>query len=406
MRRMAITLAVLCIGIGSARAQAPEDGPPVLGPVREPGPLASFLRTPSGPVLPSDGRFWIAGDYLVAFLRGTNLPALVTTSEPGTTKLNAGVIGLGSTSTLFGPGWVNDDIRSGVRLQTGYWFNSSQTLGIEAGFMVIEGQSASFVGNSDAFPILARPFFNTETGVQGSHVIAFPGFSNGSIDIRVVSANFWETHVDLSEKAIDTGWFRLYSLFGYRYFRYDEYLRATEIINPTNRNFIAGTQIVSTDNFNTRNEFHGIDLGFRSQFIWDRLTIDVLTKLAVGRINRTIDINGQQTISTPGFGTITRDGGVLALGSNSGLSSSGDWKVLPEAGVNLNWQVGSNLNMRFGYTFMLLNGIARVVDKVDTTINPNFFPGGSSAGVVRPANNNVRSDMWIQSLNVGLIWTY
>ncbi|MBI1832297.1 MAG: BBP7 family outer membrane beta-barrel protein, partial [Planctomycetes bacterium] len=244
------------------------------------------------------------------------------------------------------------------------------------------------------------------TGAPSSQVIAYPGFANGSIEIRAVSANFWETHVDLSEKAIDDGWFRLYSLLGYRYYRYDESLRARQIIDPTNRNFIAGTQIVSADNFNVRNEFHGIDLGLRTQFIWDRFTLDVLTKLAVGRINRAVNINGEQTITTPGFAPITRDGGVLALGSNSGLSATGDWKVVPEAGLNLNWQVLPNLNMRFGYSFLLLNGIARVADKVDTTINPNFFPGGSGAGIVHPANNNVRSDLWIQSINVGVLWSY
>ena len=79
---------------------------------------------------------------------------------------------------------------------------------------------------------------------------------------------------------------------------------------------------------------------------------------------------------------------------------------MPEAGVTLGWQVRHNLNLRFGYTFMLLNGINRVADKIDTNINPNFFPGKSSAGVLAPANNNTRTDMWIQSINVGLLWTY
>src|SRR4030095_14854564 len=118
-----------------------------------------------------------SADYLFAFMRGSNLPVLATTSDAGTAKANAGVLGAPGTSTLFGGGWVNDDLRSGLRLEGGYWFHTEQLFGVEAGFTFIEGQAAHFLGDSNAFPILARPFANANPRVPHAPPIALPGCS-------------------------------------------------------------------------------------------------------------------------------------------------------------------------------------------------------------------------------------
>ena len=53
-------------------------------------------------------------------------------------------------------------------------------------------------------------------------------------------------------------------------------------------------------------------------------------------------------------------------------------------------------------------GLSRAADQVDLTINPNLFPQPNppAVGPSRPAFNMIRSDMWIQSLNVGLEWSF
>jgi Putative beta barrel porin-7 (BBP7) len=410
IQRMTVALGLLVLVAGSALGQPITDAPRELPPpTREAGPLSEFMLSPSQWSLPApDNRIWVSGEYLFAFMRGVNLPPLVTTSDAGTPRINAGVLGQPGVSTLFGDQWVNGGMRPGVRLGAGWWCDPERIFGVEAGFMVLAGQGTGFNADSNAFPILARPFVNGLNTVQQSQLVAFPGSSTGTINANASSSNFWEAHIDLVEKARDDGWFRLYSLFGYRYYRYDESVRVHQAISPTGAAFIPGTQIFTNDNFYTGNQFQGLDLGFRSEFVWDQLTLEVLTKLAVGRVTRVININGNQTINTPGLDPIVQQAGFLAGTTNSGLSSSGDWKVLPEAGFALNWQVRPNVNLRLGYTFMLLNGVAQAGGKIDTTINPNFLPGGNTAlgGQLRPANNNDRADVWIQSINLGVQWTY
>ena len=364
------------------------------------------------PIPKRDGRLWVFGDYLFAFTRGSRLPALVTTSDAGTPQIIAGVLGAPGSRTLFGDGWVNDGVRSGIRLGTGYWFSAERIFGVEAGLMFLEGKAAHFTGSSNNFPILARPFLDANTGVASSQLIAFPGTSpvssTGSVNARAGSSNFTETHFDLIEKALEDGRFRLTGMLGYRFYRYDESLHVGQTVNPTNANFIPGTRIVTNDNFTTRNSFNGLDMGFRWQCFWDTLSLDVLTKLAVGRIERRININGDQMITAPGATPVSQTGGVFALGSNSALTTSHDWKAMPEAGATLNWQIHSNMSVRLGYSFIFLNGVVRAADQIDTTVNTHLFPGANAAlgGPARPTAFFIRSDMWIQSINLGLLMTY
>jgi Putative beta barrel porin-7 (BBP7) len=422
--RFIITVAIVLLNAGLIFAQTPTVETPVPtlptpnpitpAPVTTVVPGMSVTDTGISFFLPTrisvtgTDQFWATGDYLFTFVRGTNLPPLVTTSIPGTPRTAAGILGDPGTSTLFGSSWSDGDLRSGARFGMGYWFNPKKTLGVEAGFMMTETRASLFSANSTDGTILARPYVDATTGLQQAVLVAFPGSSNGSIDVRAGSGNFYTAHVDLTETALDYGWFRVTSLLGYRFYNYDESLRVHQVISPVPGNifpFPAGTQLTSNDNFNTRNFFHGVDMGFRSQFFWNDLSLEVLTKVAIGRVTRTFTTEGDQTVTAPGVTPVTQPGGVLALAPNSGTFSSGDWKALPEFGATLNWQIHSNISARIGYSFLFLNGIARAADQVDTTINPNNFPGNGIPGG-RPTASHIRSDMWIQAINLGMQFNF
>ncbi len=410
---------------GGARAQVPDyvpfsaPAPQTLNaglglatPPSEPGseiltPIAELARTLGS----SDARLWTNADYLFTFLRGTKLPPLVTTSPSDTSHHEAGILGEPSTALLFGGNQVDNDVRAGFRIGAGIWFNQEQTLGIEGGFMMTSSQAAIFSANSSNGPILARPYIDATTSLPQAVLVAFPGSSNGSIDIRANSGNLYGANLDLTEKAYDNDWFRLYSMIGYQFYRYDESLRVQQTITPLPGvgMFVPGTVISSNDNFSTYNEFHGLDLGFRSQFtLWDNLMLEVLTKVAIGQMHRDVAIGGNQTTTVPGAQPATLIGGVLALPSNSGATADTDWRAIPQVGATLSWQVRSYLTVRAGYSFIYFNQIVRAADQVDTTINPNLLPGASSAlgGPARPAFNLTRTDMWMQSINLGLEFTY
>src|SRR5204862_8120426 len=135
----------------------------------------------------------------------------------------------------------------------------------------------------------------------------------------------YSANINLAEKAYDDGFFYLTSVFGYRYYRYDEGVQVSQVITPTAPVFVPGTQVFTNDNIYTRTEFHGLDFGFRSQFVWERASLEFLTKVAVGRVFRIVNIGGDQTIIVPGVAPFVEQAGLLATGTNSGLTSSRDW---------------------------------------------------------------------------------
>ncbi|MEZ6150414.1 MAG: DUF6666 family protein [Pirellulaceae bacterium] len=69
---------------------------------------------------PSHG--WVQADYLNWYPSGMRTPPLVTTSNPSSTaRSNAGVLGLPTTSVLYGGNDILDDSWSGFRIRFGWW---------------------------------------------------------------------------------------------------------------------------------------------------------------------------------------------------------------------------------------------------------------------------------------------
>jgi hypothetical protein len=340
-------------------------------------------------------------------MQGAKLPPLVTTSPPGTPRALAGIPGPATTTVLFGDR-VNEAPRSGIRLGAGTWIDAARTLGAEVGFSFLESQAQIFGATSDGSTILARPFVSALDLTPQSVLIAFPGSSAGSIVVRPESSNFYEVHFDFVEKIYD-GRFRVEALLGYRFYRYDEGLNVQQAILPTAAPFVPGTQIATVDDFVTHNEFHGGDMGLRSRFRWDAVSLDLLGKIAVGNLHRIIKINGSQTVTVPGAAPVTTTGGFLALSSNIQTTSNNEWTFLPELGANVGWQINANWRVNVGYSALFLYHIARASDQVDLLINPNLLPSGAGVaggGANRPAFLLNRDNAWIQGLTLGVEFTY
>lgn len=352
-------------------------------------------------------RFWVNGEYLFAWIQGYRLPPLVTTSPAGTAQASAGVIGLPTTSTLLGGNLANNDLRSGFRLETGFWFSPEQRLGIEGGATIIESQSTLFNATSTGEPILARPYFDVTTSSSQAVLVAFPGVSSGTIDVRSSSGNFYGANFAFTENFLDIGWLRLNSLIGYRFYRYDEGLRFRQALSPAGGAFVPGTVIASADDFTAQNEYHGGDLGFRAQFFfWETMSLGFMGKFGVGKVHNTVKISGSQTTSVPGAAPVTVPGGVLALSSNIGTFGQNRFAMLPELGVNLGWQVRPHLRLSLGYSLWFLNDIARAPSQIDFNINPNLFPPPIAGGPLQPAPTLTQSNIWIQSINFGAMVSF
>jgi len=313
MFRMLLAPCAVLACMGMSLAQAPPDAPKSAPDAPKSAPDAAAAAPKSAPdestsstsawdfspLISGNRNLWVSADYGFSFFRGMNLPPFATTSPPGTARASAGVIGAPGTLTLFG-GTEDDGLRSGFRLNGGFWLNSEQTFGIEAGFMLVESQAALFSGASNGSSILARPYYDAVTNLPQAVLVAFPGSSGGSLDIRAGSGNLYGVNLDFVQRIYDSGWFRLNGLFGYRYYGYDENLGMEQTIAPTNALFLPGTQIVSGDSFRTHNMFNGVDLGLRTEFMFNSVSLELLARIALGNLQSGININGSQTVTAPG----------------------------------------------------------------------------------------------------------
>src|SRR5262245_860546 len=66
-------------------------------------------------------------EYLGWFTRARNVPPLVTTSPAGTVRTDAGVLGLPTTTTLYGNDPIGTNLRNGGRITYSHLFNDGIT---------------------------------------------------------------------------------------------------------------------------------------------------------------------------------------------------------------------------------------------------------------------------------------
>jgi hypothetical protein len=351
--------------------------------------------------------WWVSADYLFGWIQKSQLPPLVTTSPAGTAQAVAGVLGSPTTSVLAG-GPVNDSMVPGFRVQGGYWFGHQQCIGVEGGFSMLGSQSTIFPFSSDGTTILARPFFSAIDSTAGSFLVGFPGSSSGSLVVRATTDNFYEWHVDLVERWYPCDWLRFDTMVGYRGYRYQDKVRIEQQLLPTNPNFAAGTVVTGIDDFSAKDVFQGCDFGVRTQFVFGKLSLDLLSKVAFGDLHQGSNVGGSQTVTVPGVAPVTTVGGVLALSSNIGLTTHDEFALLPELGATLNWQIGSSLRLRVGYSALFLDDIVRAANQINLTVNPQLFtPGGAAlGGPALPSSNLNRTGIWIQALSVGAEITF
>lgn len=352
----------------------------------------------------NDCRLWARADYLLWWFQGNSMPALVTTSPSDTAVENAGVLGQPETSVLFGHQRIDDSARHGARLTLGYWLNDWQSWGVEGHYLYVgEAANGDYAADSTGEPILARPFFNVQSGAEDSLVVAYPGILEGQIGISTSS--------DLHSAGLllRRTWFRdhygeLALVGGYRYFRYGESLNIDSrsvVVDPTGIIAI-GTTLDVHDAFATQNDFHGGEIGLAADRCRGPWSLDFLAKLAMGNVHQQLSITGSNRVTVPGSAPLDRTGGHLARFSNIGESSNNRFIFLPELSVNLRYAITPSLSAHVGYTTLYLTDVLRTGSQIDHRIGLS----GAPAPVMHPVAQANETSMWVQGMNVGIEWRF
>ena len=358
--------------------------------------------------LPLSGhRFWGRAEYLLWWTEGSRVPPLVTTSPTGTLQPDAGVLDNPETSILFGNSRVNDDTRSGGRFTLGYWLDMNQEFTVETSYLFIGSDTDRFSATSDGDPILARPFFNIEIGEENAHLVAFDPLLRGSVSASAAT-DFQFAELLLRRRVFvyqdgaligygQREW-HLDLLVGYLFSRLDDDLRLEESFQT-----IGPTDVDSFDEFDTRNIFHGVQLGMATGLHRDRWSVDLLMKLGLGNSESTVLIDGGTTTTVGGGASSTAQGGLLALQTNIGRYSHSDFAIVPELGITLGFDLTEHLRATFGFTLIYWSRVARPGDQVDLDLNPTYFPNeGPPTGAPRPQFSLATTDFWAQGVNFGV----
>ncbi len=346
---------------------------------------------------------WIRADYLYWWTSGMRLPPLVTTSPSGTPQTQAGVLGQPGTQTLFGGGEILEDNFKGGRIRGGHWFKRHPNWGVGAEYLQLARESQSFSATSDGNPILARPFFNTQTDTEDAQLVAYPGVISGTVasvvDSELLGAGAHLRHLRClnDDGNLST---RGEALYGYRYLQLDESVQVTE-------NLATSTATPDTfdilDRFETLNTFNGFDVGWLYSRTKGLLTCECLLRMAVGNNRQTVRINGQTTIAQTAVTPVTFPGGLLTQSSNIGTYNRNQFSVVPEFNATVACQLTGHCRATLGYSFLYWSNVVRPGDQIDREVNPNLIPPPVSVtGALRPAFAFVTTDYWAQGLNFGL----
>lgn len=363
--------------------------------------------------VPQDG--WINLEYLMWWQDGMDLPPLVTTSVgTGVPATQAGVLGQASTRTLFGGNEVLDDNFDGGRLRFGVWLDKCHTWGLGAEYFAIGSESENFSMNSTGNPTLSRPFFNTETNSEDAQIVAFPGIIGGTVSVNATSelqgGGIHLRHMRNCCEGCSNGLFcgcaghycsRTEAIFGYRGLQLTESVGIREsLVTP------AGETFEILDQFETRNQFNGFDIGWMNRRTRGFWSLDTSLRLAIGNTRQTVRINGNTEITEPGVTPPVQNfpGGLLTQSpGNIGVFEQDQFSIVPEFGATLGYQLTDRLRATVGYTFIYWSNVVRPGDHINRDVNPNLIPPQVPpiSGAIRPDFAFDNDDYWVQGLSFG-----
>jgi Putative beta barrel porin-7 (BBP7) len=357
-------------------------------------------------------RVWGDAEYLRWFIKDSHVPPLVTKGSPNDSP--PGALGKPGTVVLFG-GDVDNEARSGGRFSAGWWFDDCDRFGVDGSFFFLAQDSISFVAHSDGSlgsPVLAIPYTDVTPGVPpgrtaNAMVLAFTGLEAGAARVDL-SSNLLGAEVNGRARLLSGPGGHLDVFTGFRYLRLSEafdLLGTESSVNNQGFDFTVGT--LST--FSDRNNFYGWQFGTEGELTWGRWFVDLRGKLALGENHQAVSIDGA-TAGTFQGQPQSASVGPFAFPSNLGHYSRETLSFVPEAGIDVGYQLTRHLRAKAGYTFIYWTDVVRPGDQIDPAMNNSLVPfpfgTGNSSGPARPSFSFKETDFWAQGVSLGFEFRY
>jgi hypothetical protein len=375
--------------------------------------VAADLPWKARPKPPPAPTWWVSGGALLWSVKAAPLPPTLTTFTPGSPSALTGFGGaLGIAGTIVqSPDHLNYGPFGGGRFTLGHWLESDPRFGLEADGFFLGSNSSGFSQMSNGSVPLRVPFFNVPPGAgfplgSSSFVLADPGFAAGG---QVISSSlqFWGIEGNGLYRAYSGPGLSVSVIAGLRYLDLREGLSiaSTENLLP-----LGTASFTGTDNFSTRNQFFGAQLGVKAEKQIGQFDGSVVAKVALGDNYQTVSINGNSVVSGFGLPSGTSSGGIFTQATNIGQQSRNQFAVVPEAQVQLGYTISSGIRLFVGYDFIYLSNVVRPGDQIDTTLNftgsPVISPGSTLTGAARPMPLFNGSSFWAQGVKFGASYLF
>jgi hypothetical protein len=171
---------------------------------------------------------------------------------------------------------------------------------------------------------------------------------------------------------------------------------------------LAPTQVVVIDQFRTRNDFYGGQLGVEGEVQSGDAFLKFTGKIGLGMNHEVLTTNGATGYSAGGPGGTA--GGLFAVSSNLGQTSRNWFAAVPEVGIQAGYYLTHHIRATVGYDFLLISDVLRPGDQIDRVVNPGFVPSslvsGAQGGPDRPGILHNESTFWAQGITFGLDFSY
>jgi hypothetical protein len=352
--------------------------------------------------------FFASAEYLHWFLARRNIPVLLTQGSAG--DLVPGALNQPGTLILLDQEIRGGNDVNGIRLSGGIFLSPSIALQASGFAFLNTNVSSIFTGSSAAnAPVLARPIFNVNTGMQDVVALSFPDFLSGNIGFSWVRRFYGgEANVAWNASYDEMTSLRFTTLAGARYINLDEKLRiqssavtvpAVDIITGQS---LGTTTTITREEFSTFNRFFGGQLGAQLEYSVGPARLELIGKCALGETEEVVKIKGSRTLMNFDGSSLQSAAAVLAGPGNIGTHRRTEFCAVPELDLNLNVDFNDNVTLKIGYSFLYLSQVTRPGDILSPRVNVQPFGTDVIIGPREPAFSFRSSEFWAHGLNAGI----
>lgn len=358
---------------------------------------------------------WAQAEMLLWFTPDRDMPALVTTSNPGSFPIipHAGQPNPNNVQVVFGDD-IEGELSAGFRLDLGMWLTDN--VGVGGRFWALAENNDSYFGigdggiNGTPSTSIGIPFFATDINNNDAVIInrdgsaavgdsGFAGFVGAESELEVYGAELYSRVRFSCSKTC-----RLDFIGGYSHFEIDDTLRMLSARVNVENPATLRTRTYD-DFFECKNQFDGGQVGFEMVITRGRWMARSLTKVHLGNMQQRVTIAGVSTDDPDGPGagaTTVTSGGIFAQG-NQGVYERDVFSFAPEANFKLGYRLRDNMLLSVGYSFIYWDNVALNGDVIDNEISNILNLNTGAPSLPRPEFAFDDSSLWVQGLDLGVI---